>query len=324
MSATKAKKEKKDYVEAQSLFEQARDGYELCLGADHATTLTMVTALAVLYEEQDNFDEARRCYEQALAGTERTKGLTHFKTLNIVRCLGNLLQNHGAGKLDEEAIEYYTRALAGYENTYGPTHAECVALRDTIARAKHRRELILKGEIDPDSAQDREERRHMRSSVFAVLTRKDSYNNSSLRRGGELLSTAADSSVVGGTAATTTTTATATTGLPAMMLLGTKSNSFSGFHSSAKDPSTPPAASYDLLRASHAGNGSSSVINSAINTARAALTMGSRNNSASKLFPTSLDGSSREKDKEGTTTDAPAIVTSASGSASISTKGGGP
>ena len=49
---TKAKKENKDYVAAQSLFEKARDGYELCLGADHATTLTMVTALAVLYEEQ--------------------------------------------------------------------------------------------------------------------------------------------------------------------------------------------------------------------------------------------------------------------------------
>ena len=107
---TKAKKENKDYVEAQSLFEKARDGYELCLGADHATTLTMVTALAVLYEEQDNLTEARKCYEQALAGTERTKGLTHFKTLNIVRCIGNLLQNVG---LEEEAIEYYTRALAG-------------------------------------------------------------------------------------------------------------------------------------------------------------------------------------------------------------------
>ena len=49
---TKAKKEFKDYVEAQSLFEKARDGYELCLGADHATTLTMVTALAVLFEDQ--------------------------------------------------------------------------------------------------------------------------------------------------------------------------------------------------------------------------------------------------------------------------------
>jgi len=140
-----------------------------------------------------------------------------------------------------------------------------VTLRDTIERAKLRREMILKGEIDPDSAQDREERRHMRSSVFAVLTRKDSFDKTSIHKRGDL--TARNS--------------------PSQSMrmgngLGPKSNSFTGGIESGE------------LKGNSSSSGSGSGISCAISSVRAAA-MGSRSNSFTAFLSASLHAASSEK-----------------------------
>ena len=118
--------------------------------------------------------------------------------------------------------------------------------------------MILKGEIDPDSAQDREERRHMRSSVFAVLTRKDSFDKTTVKRGDLTARSSPSSSIMLGNA------------------LGPKSNSFTGRIESGE------------VKGSGSGN---SPISSAISSARMAA-MGSRSNSFTAFISSSLNASS--------------------------------
>ena len=135
--------------------------------------------------------------------------------------------------------------------------------------------MILKGEIDPDSVQDREERRHMRSSVFAVLTRKDSFDRTTVRRGG------ADS--------------TAHSPSQSIMLMNKpKSNSFTGGVTSSSVPdlrTSPTGAGTGTGAVAGSGNG---VISSAVNSARAAL--GSRSNSFNAFVSLSLNAlSDKEK-----------------------------
>lgn len=187
--------------EALSLCAQARDGYERCLGPDHASTLAAVTALAVLHEKRDHFDEAKASYLLALQGTERTAGVNHIKALHLVcnlahlhRCVGLSLGGmthplhvyHPAGALTHprnpiltirrnhgllgDASEYFARALAGYEKAYGPKHAETANLRREMG-------LVTEHLVSQSQATDKTSVAlppSRKGSVTAVTSRKDS------------------------------------------------------------------------------------------------------------------------------------------------------
>ncbi|KAH7351383.1 hypothetical protein BKA66DRAFT_598364 [Pyrenochaeta sp. MPI-SDFR-AT-0127] len=110
-------------AEAEVLFTQALQGYELALGLKHTSTLDTVNKLGIVYKNQGKLADAEVIYNRALQGRkegyEEALGLKHTATLNTLNNLGSLYIDQG--KLaDAEAM--YSRALQGREEALGPKH----------------------------------------------------------------------------------------------------------------------------------------------------------------------------------------------------------
>ncbi|KZP22341.1 Kif17 kinesin, partial [Athelia psychrophila] len=116
--------------EAESLYGRALTGWEKQLGADHPSTLTTVSNLAVLYQTQGKLDEAERLYGRALAGEEKQLGADHPSTLMTVHNLAHLRQHQGR---NQEAEVLYRRALAGLEAKLGPDHPDTQMTLENLA-----------------------------------------------------------------------------------------------------------------------------------------------------------------------------------------------
>ncbi|KAM7210079.1 Tetratricopeptide repeat domain containing protein [Rhypophila decipiens] len=54
-------------TEAESMYQQALEGYEKALGRDHTSTLDIVNNLGILYRDQGRLTEAELMYQQALS-----------------------------------------------------------------------------------------------------------------------------------------------------------------------------------------------------------------------------------------------------------------
>ena len=155
-------------------------GYLATIGPDHASTVSIVHSLAVLFESQDRFDESKAMYERALASRERTFGRDHIKTLHIGCNLGNMLRN--VDRIDE-ARGYYLRALSGYEKAYGANHAETQSVRRELEEIHQHGRVMMETSVATTSvgpplgesgkAGSVRSTRSRKGSVFAISMRKD-------------------------------------------------------------------------------------------------------------------------------------------------------
>ncbi|KAL8634563.1 MAG: hypothetical protein Q9228_007842, partial [Teloschistes exilis] len=98
------------YDEAERMNRRALDGREKMLGIEHPHTLTSVSNLASVLQDQGKYDEAEQMNQRALDGREKVLGKEHPDTLTSVSNLALVLQDQG--KYDE-AERMNRRALDG-------------------------------------------------------------------------------------------------------------------------------------------------------------------------------------------------------------------
>jgi tetratricopeptide (TPR) repeat protein len=110
------------------MYQRVLAGREKSLGPSHTSTLSIVSDLGDLYNEQGKLQEAEEMYLRALAGYE-TVSLDHASTLVTVINLGNLYSYQG--KL-LEAEEMFKRGLAGYGKALGLDHSLTRRLVDSL------------------------------------------------------------------------------------------------------------------------------------------------------------------------------------------------
>ena len=103
-------------AEAEQMYQQALQGKEKALGAEHTSTLETVNNLGVLYRNQGKLAEAEKMCKWALQGREKALGAEHKSTLDTANNLGNLYKDQG--KL-AEAEYMYQRALQDYKKALG-------------------------------------------------------------------------------------------------------------------------------------------------------------------------------------------------------------
>ncbi|KAL8646144.1 MAG: hypothetical protein Q9210_006299, partial [Variospora velana] len=106
--------------------QRALDGSERVLGKEHPDTLTSVSNLASVLQDQGKYEEAEQMSRRALDGREKVLGTEHPDTLTSVNNLGNLCTNQG--KMAEAEV-MYIRALKGYEKAWGVEH---ISMLDTV------------------------------------------------------------------------------------------------------------------------------------------------------------------------------------------------
>jgi tetratricopeptide (TPR) repeat protein len=75
------------------MVQQALQGFEKALGAEHTSTLHTVNGLGVLFRDQGKLAEAERMFQQALQGFEKALGAEHMSTLLTVNNLGLLFRD---------------------------------------------------------------------------------------------------------------------------------------------------------------------------------------------------------------------------------------
>ncbi|KAK8073318.1 hypothetical protein PG994_004217 [Apiospora phragmitis] len=116
-------------VEAEAMYQRAIQGNEKALGADHTSTLDIVTNLGFLHTSQGRLDEAETMYQRALEGYETALGADHTSTLRIVNHLGLLYVDQG--RLDE-AETIYRRALQGNEKALGADYTSTLDIVNNL------------------------------------------------------------------------------------------------------------------------------------------------------------------------------------------------
>jgi len=104
---------------AEEMYRRALEWDEKSMGPEHPSTLTSVSYLARVLQDQRKYEAAEEMYRRALEGYEKVSGLEHFLTLASVSNLAWVLQDQ---RKYEAAEEMYRRALEGYERIIGVEH----------------------------------------------------------------------------------------------------------------------------------------------------------------------------------------------------------
>jgi tetratricopeptide (TPR) repeat protein len=89
------------------------------LGVKHPNTLTSVSNVASVLQNQRKYEAAEEMNRRALEGREKVLGAEHPATLTSVYHLAYVL--HSKGQYDA-ASGLYQRAIAGYQKTLGSHH----------------------------------------------------------------------------------------------------------------------------------------------------------------------------------------------------------
>ncbi|EKV17069.1 Kinesin light chain, putative [Penicillium digitatum PHI26] len=108
---------------------QALKGYKKALRLQHPNTLSSISHLGSILEQQDLYKKAEAMYHQALKNREKTLGLQHPDTLTSINNLDSMLKQQG---LYEEAKAMHRRALKNKEKTLGPKHPDILANKQRI------------------------------------------------------------------------------------------------------------------------------------------------------------------------------------------------
>ena len=121
---------KGNYQTAQAVVTKAVTARERVLGLDNDQTLTSVTMLALVLQDQGKYDEAEKLNRRALEGREKTLREHHPDTLTSVNNLALVLQDQG--KYDE-AEKLNRRALEGREKELGEHHPDTLTSVNNLA-----------------------------------------------------------------------------------------------------------------------------------------------------------------------------------------------
>jgi tetratricopeptide (TPR) repeat protein len=113
-----------ELIDAEKMYQEALQGIEKALGAEHTLTLAVVNNLGAPYEKQGKLAEAETMYKRALQGYEKAWGPDHKSTLDVVNSLGVLYASQG--KLGD-AEQMFQRALRGQEKVLGLEHTSTLS-----------------------------------------------------------------------------------------------------------------------------------------------------------------------------------------------------
>ncbi|KAH8724011.1 hypothetical protein GQ44DRAFT_596102, partial [Phaeosphaeriaceae sp. PMI808] len=75
------------YEDAEKLNQRALEGKEKELGVHHPDTLTSVSNLALVLQDQGKYEEAEKLSRRALEGREKELGVHYPSTLTSMYCL---------------------------------------------------------------------------------------------------------------------------------------------------------------------------------------------------------------------------------------------
>jgi tetratricopeptide (TPR) repeat protein len=109
------------YSEAETLNQLALERCEKELGVRHPDTLTSVSNLASVLQNQGKYEEAEKLNWRALEGREKELGVRHPDTLTSVSNLASVLRYQAKY---EEAEKLNRRALEGREKELGVRHPD--------------------------------------------------------------------------------------------------------------------------------------------------------------------------------------------------------
>ncbi|KAF2175506.1 TPR-like protein [Zopfia rhizophila CBS 207.26] len=111
------------YEVAKDMGAGALEAREATLGAEHPSTLTSVSNLALVMRNQGKYEAAEEMNRRALEGYEKALGKEHPSTLTSVSNLALVLQYQGKY---EAAEEMNRRALEGREKALGKEHPDTI------------------------------------------------------------------------------------------------------------------------------------------------------------------------------------------------------
>jgi hypothetical protein len=94
------------------------------LGVDDPSTLTSMSNLAPVLQDQGKYEQAEGMGRRAQAGREKVLGVDHPQTLTSVYCLVYLLN---ARQDLNGALKLYQRTLVGFNRALGPLNPTSVA-----------------------------------------------------------------------------------------------------------------------------------------------------------------------------------------------------
>ena len=100
------------------------------LGNDHPDTLTSVSNLASMLQDQGKYEAAEEMNRQALEGYEKVLGKEHPDTLTSVSNLASVLRDQGKY---EAAEEMNRQALEGYKKVVGKEHSDTLTSVSNLA-----------------------------------------------------------------------------------------------------------------------------------------------------------------------------------------------
>jgi tetratricopeptide (TPR) repeat protein len=118
---------------------QALERREKELGKLHPDTLTSVSNLALVLQDQGKYDEAEKMYRRALEGREKQLGGKHPDTLHSIHSLAFLLHQLKRYKM---ASELYQRACDGFRSKLGPDHPTTVACLNNYSAMQIEKSLL--------------------------------------------------------------------------------------------------------------------------------------------------------------------------------------
>ena len=123
--------------EAQNLFSEAEDTYQICLeisqksfGAEHPDVATSLNNLAGLYRSQGKYEEAEPLYQQALEMLQKLLGTEHP---NVATSLNNLAGLYSSQGKYEEAEPLYQQALEMLQKLLGTEHPDIATSLNNLA-----------------------------------------------------------------------------------------------------------------------------------------------------------------------------------------------
>lgn len=119
-------RERAQYAESKSLYQQALSICEHTLGPDHPLVAHSFNGLANIYRDQGKYEQAELLYQRALTLRQRHRGPQHPETAESLHDFATF--HHMQGRR-AETLSLYQQALTIREQQLGPQHPDTVRTR---------------------------------------------------------------------------------------------------------------------------------------------------------------------------------------------------
>lgn len=116
--------------DAEQLFKQVLASNILLNGPEHAESVTSMTDLAILYNNNCKYDDAERLFQRALDIRQKCQGPCHLDTATVRNSLALVLLGKGCYA---EAQIHFENVIAIRKQRLGETHEETISAMDYLA-----------------------------------------------------------------------------------------------------------------------------------------------------------------------------------------------